>query len=103
MKAEVGIIIFFLTVGILSAWFHWYFVGDHRLRLVKTTTIEPGGAVLEVGKYYRLNDREIYFDDVSVKEILPNGDMVEIDWKAYGSNTVDGWYVVEPKPYYPYH
>ena len=101
MKAEAGIIIFFLVVGILSAWFHWYFVGDHRLKLY--------GARWTIERIEHTNPKivigdEIYFDDVSIREVLPDGTLgPKLEWEAYGSNTVDGWTIVEPTPYYPYH
>ena len=80
MKAELGIILFFLTVGIISAWFHWYFVGSHRLRLVENNL--KHSAVLEVGKTY-------WIYDVSIFEIMPNGDMIEV--KYYGEDTLGEW------------
>ena len=101
MKAEIGIVTFFLVVGLMSAWFHWYFVAPYRFR---------NGVVLEAGKTYKItmwgHEEEIYFDDVTLRRVYPFGilgkDILkhpnlhddqawfdgEIDWKPYGTNII---------------
>ena len=81
MRAEITIIIFFLCVGLISAGFHWYFVGDHRLKLIEEPpTYQDQGIILKSGKNY------IIFDDVRIYEILPNGTKKEVIFEESGSN-----------------
>jgi len=79
MKPEIVIILFFLVVGLIAAWFHWYFVGSHRIKLVNDSNQTK----------ISHSESPFYIDDIRMFEILPNGDMEEIDLESYCD--INGW------------
>jgi len=54
-----------------------------------------GFANLIEGEIYRVTcggiTKEFMIDDMSVKELQPDGTWKEIEWEYYGTNSIDDW------------